>query len=135
HMAQMAFLYMALPIMLIRGLPVWMWERIVNLPVIRPIFNFFTQTLVALMLFNSLFTLYHIPAIFDYSKSAQLVHISVVVFLFFAAFIMWWPLVTPLKEHNKLMPLLKMGYLLVSVVFISIACALIIFSTNPLFAS
>src|SRR5699024_7565708 len=31
HMAQMAFLYMALPIMLIRGLPVWMWERIVNL--------------------------------------------------------------------------------------------------------
>src|SRR5699024_8382990 len=71
HMAQMAILYMVLPIFIIRGLPVWFWKSLVNTPIIKPLFNFFTTPLVALMIFNSSFALYHIPAIFDYSKTAQ----------------------------------------------------------------
>lgn len=135
HMAQMALLYMVFPIFIIRGLPVWMWEKVIHLPVINILFRFFTIPLIALMIFNSSFTLYHIPAIFDYSKTSQFIHITVIIFLLIAAFFMWWPIVTPIKKHDRLMPLLKMGYLLVSIVFISIACALIIFASNPLFAS
>ena len=70
HMIQMALLYFVAPILLIRGLPEWVWKRIVNYPVIRPLFRFFTLPLVALAVFNSLFPLYHIPLIFDYSKSS-----------------------------------------------------------------
>lgn len=135
HMTQMAFLYMVLPILIIRGIPVWAWNKMLNLPVIRQIFCFFTVPLVALMIFNSSFALYHIPAVFDYSKSSQFIHIGAVIFLLLTAFFMWWPIVTPIKEQNKMMPLLKMGYLLISIVLVSIACALIIFARDPLFAS
>src|SRR5699024_12749293 len=33
HMIQMALLYFLVPIMLIRGLPVWMWRRFIKLPI------------------------------------------------------------------------------------------------------
>lgn len=135
HMAQMAILYMALPIFLIRGLPVWVWEKFVNLPLIKPVFNFLRMPLLALMIFNASFAIYHVPAIFDFSKTSQFIHIAVIIYLFTTAFIMWWPIVTPIKSHNQLVPLIKMGYLIGSIVIITIPCALMIFSSSPLFAA
>lgn len=133
HMLQMVILYLIFPIFIIKGIPVWMWRKIVNAPVIRPIVKLLTKPLIALILFNVLFSLYHMPAIFDYSKSSQFAHTSILLVLLFFAFIMWWPIVTPLKEFDTLIPLLKMGYLVASAAIITIACALIIFASTPLF--
>jgi len=135
HMVQMSILYFVVPIFIIRGLPVWMLEKFIELPIVKPIFRFATRPLIALAIFNSFFTVYHLPVIFDFSKETQFVHAFIVVFLFIAALFMWWPIVTPLKEHNKMQPLLKMGYLLASIFMVSIACALLIFSSNALYMS
>lgn len=133
HMAQMAILYLIIPILFIRGLPTWLIERFINIRVIKPIFNFFTHPMIALALFNSLFAVYHLPAIFDFSKSSQVAHVSITAGLFILALFMWWPIVTPIKKYNRLIPLLKMIYLVISIFVISIACALIIFASEPLF--
>jgi|SRR5690625_1566639 len=133
HMTQMAILYFVIPIFLIRGLPEWALRSFVTLPVIKPIFKLATQPIIALAVFNCLFAMYHIPMIFDFTKSYQSVHIVVTLFLFITAIFMWWPIVNPLKEYNTLQPLLKMGYLLGSVFIVAIACALIIFASKPLF--
>src|SRR5699024_10982399 len=71
HMIQMALLYFLVPIMLIRGLPVWMWRMFIKLPIINPLFRFFTLPLIALALFNGLFPIYHIPVIFDFSNRSE----------------------------------------------------------------
>ncbi len=133
HMVQMAILYMVIPIFFIRGLPTWMIERFIELPVIKPIFKFFTHPLIALAVFNSLFSIYHLPVLFDFSKQSQTAHIGITILLFILAIFMWWPIVTPLKSYDKLNPLIKMGYLLGSILIISIACALMIFSTKSLY--
>lgn len=133
HMTQMALFYMVFPIFMIRGIPGWVWKKFINIKSIKPILKFFTIPLIALMLFNSLFALYHIPAIFDFSKSSKLAHEAIKVFLLITSFFMWWPLLQPFKIKDKMNPLLKMAYLLVSIVIISIACALMIFSTAPLY--
>lgn len=133
HMIQMAILYFIIPIFIIRGLPEWMLRKFIALPIVKPIFKIVTQPIIALAVFNSFFAMYHLPLIFDFTKSHQVIHIIVTLFLFVTAFFMWWPIVTPLKEHNKLQPLLKMAYLLGSILMVSIACALIIFATVPLF--
>src|SRR5699024_4069136 len=70
HMNQMAFLYCLVQIMLIRGLPVWMWRSFIKLPIINPLFRFFTLPLIALALFNGFLPIYHIPVIFDFSKAS-----------------------------------------------------------------
>jgi|SRR5699024_7514108 len=133
HMAQMAVLYLVIPILFIRGIPTWLIEKFIELPVLKPVLKFFTMPIIALGLFNSLFAIYHLPAIFDFSKSSQLAHISITSGLFVLALFMWWPIVTPIKKYNRLAPLLKMIYLVISIFVISIACALIIFASEPLF--
>lgn len=133
HMTQMALFYLLFPILIIRGLPNWMWEKIINIKGLKAFFKFATIPLIALLVFNSLFALYHIPAVFDFSKSSQLIHESIKIFLLITAFFMWWPVVTPLERKNNLNPLLKMIYLIGSTVIISIACALLIFSSTPMY--
>jgi len=135
HMIQMAILYFVVPIFIIRGLPTWMIERFIHLPVVNPLFKLFTHPLIALALFNSLFAIYHLPVIFDFSKSSQIAHTGITIFLFILAIFMWWPIVTPLKAYDKLNPLIKMGYLLGSILIVSIACALMIFATKPLYSA
>ena len=133
HMIQMALLYFLVPIMLIRGLPVWMWRRFIKLPIINPLFRFFTLPLIALALFNGLFPIYHIPVIFDFSKASPTAHFIITLGLFIFAVFMWWPVVTPVKEMDVLQPLLKIGYLILSLFLVSIACALIIFADEPIY--
>jgi len=133
HMAQMAILYMIIPVLFIKGLPVWLIESFINKKGIKPIIHFFTHPIIALGLFNSLFAIYHLPAIFDFSKSSQVAHVFITTLLFILALFMWWPIVTPIERYNKLNPLLKIIYLVISIFIISIACALIIFANVPLF--
>lgn len=133
HMAQMAILYLIIPILFIRGIPTWLIEWFIEIPVIKQLFNFFTNPIIALALFNSLFAIYHLPAIFDFSKSSVVAHISITTLLFILSLFMWWPIVTPIKKYNRLNPLLKMIYLVISIFIVSIACALIIFANIPLF--
>lgn len=133
HMLQMALLYLAFPIFIIRGIPNWIWEKVIQFPVVDKIFAFFTKPLMSLLVFNSLFAIYHVPAIFDYSKSSQFAHVLISLILLITAFFMWWPIITPLKEENRMNPLVKMAHLIVSTLIISIACALIIFSYDPMY--
>lgn len=135
HMAQTAILYFVISIFFIRGLPIWMWEKFVNIKIVKKIMKVTTHPLIALVLFNSLFSMYHLPVIFDYTKTHLIVHSTVTIVLFILSMNMWWPILSPLKEHATLNPLLKMAYLIGSILIISIACALMIFSTKSLYTS
>lgn len=133
HMLQMVVLYFIFPVFIIKGIPAWMWKKVVYAPVIAPIVKVLTNPLVSLMLFNSLFAFYHMPSVFDFSKSSIVAHTAITLILLFFAFTMWWPIITPLKEFDTLTPLLKMGSLVASAAIVSIPCALIIFASSPVF--
>lgn len=135
HMLQMAILYLLFPMLIIRGIPVWMFEKFIALPYINKVFKVVTIPLISLGMFSSLFTMYHIPLVFDFSKSSQVAHVSITLLLLLTAFIMWWPIVSPIKELSLQNPLLKMAYLLGNILMVSIACALIIFATEPLYTA
>ncbi|HLR01915.1 MAG TPA: cytochrome c oxidase assembly factor CtaG [Virgibacillus sp.] len=135
HMMQMAIYYLVFPILIIKGIPAWIWKKVVNISGVKQVINVLTNPIIALLLFNGLFSLYHIPAIFDFSKSSQLAHASIGLVILVAAFVIWWPIMTPLEEYNTMRPILKIGYIFASIVLLSPACALIIFADHPLFAA
>ena len=135
HMTQMALFYMVFPIFMIRGIPKGIWLKIINVKGLKGFLKIMTIPLIALVVFNSLFALYHIPVIFDFSKSSKFAHELIKIFLLITSFFMWWPVLQPLNKNKDMNPLLKMAYLLGSIVIISIACALMIFSTEPLYAT
>lgn len=133
HMIQMAFLYLLIPHFLIRAIPKWMWERILSFRLMKLMFRFFTKPLIALVLFNGIFSLYHIPIVFDTVKTNVWYHSIYTVILFLLAIFMWWPLVNRMDRENQLSGLKKVAYLFADSVLITPACALIIFSKTPMF--
>lgn len=135
HMAQVAIYLLVFPIFIIKGIPEWIWEEVFNLRGLKTILKIFSQPLVALILFNLLFSLYHMPIIFDFSKSSRPLHWTISIIMLFMAFMLWWNILTPLKQYERLQPLLKMLYLLGSAALITPACALIIFADQPLFSA
>ena len=135
HMVQMAFLLLLVPPLLIMGIPSWVWRKFINLPVIKPVFHFFTKPMLALILFGLVFSFYHIPMIFDFVKTSSSIHATVNVILFVSAIFYWWPVVNNLEGSYKFHGLKKLGYLFGLSVLMTPACALIIFSSSPFYAT
>src|SRR5699024_3373216 len=129
HMIQMCILYFVIPIFFIRGLPTWMIEKMIHQPIVKPLSRFFTDPLIPLGIFTMRFAMYHLPHIFDFSHSHFGFDCGITIVLFVFSIFMWWSIVTPLKAYKRLNPLIQMGYLLGSILIISIACALMIFAT------
>src|SRR5690625_3691726 len=135
HMTQLDVYFLVFPIFIIKGVPVWIWRKVINAPIIKPIYKFFSNPIIALISFNLLFSIYHMPVIFNFSKSSQFVHSSISIIILFTAFMMWWMVLAPIKEHDKLPALVKMGYIFANAALITPACVLIIFASDPLFSA
>jgi putative membrane protein len=135
HMVQMAVLYLLIPPLLIVGIPSWLWQFIIKQPVVKQIFQFGTKPLIALILFNGMFSFYHMPMIFDVIKTDETLHGIYTFVLFIFAIFMWWPLVNKLPGENRLHGLKKVGYIFADGVLLTPACALIIFAESPMYAT
>ena len=135
HMVQMAFLLLLMPILVIKGIPWWVWKVVIEAPVVRNLFNLFTKPVVAAFVFAMMFSLYHIPVVFDAIKLNETFHGIFTFVLFLAAFFMNWPLVNSVEGQPKMKNLFKIGYIIANAVLITPACALIIFNPEPMYAT
>lgn len=135
HMLQMALFLLLFPILVIKGIPLWIWKKILETKVIGSMIKLLTKPLISLLLFNGLFSVYHLPVVFDFSKSSPIWHFLIHGVLLIAAFIVFIPLLLPFKEINTMHPLLKVGYIFANGVLITPACALIIFAGTPVFSA
>lgn len=135
HMIQMAVLYLVIPPIFVVAIPNWMWRKVLNISIIKPLFSFFTKPLIALILFNGLFSFYHIPLIFDAIKMNMWFHAGYTILLFLFAIFMWWPLINRLPEYQSINGLMKVGYIFANGILLTPACALIIFADAPMYAT
>ncbi|WP_053366074.1 cytochrome c oxidase assembly factor CtaG [Bacillus sp. FJAT-27245] len=135
HMIQMACLFLIVPPLLIMGIPPWIWRTVLGSPGFNKIFSFLTKPMIALIVFNGMFSLYHVPFVFDAVKQSLLLHAGYTGTLFFLAIIMWWPIVAELPEYQTLSGLKKIAYIFADGILLTPACALIIFTNSPLYAT
>ncbi|APH05381.1 cytochrome c oxidase assembly factor CtaG [Bacillus weihaiensis] len=133
HMTQMAILYLVVPPLLILGIPNWLWKTLIYRPVIKPILKVLTNPIIALILFNGIFSIYHVPLVFDFVKTDPVYHSIMSTVIFFGAMLMWWPLLNTLPDWKSLTGIKKVGYIFADGVLLTPACALIIFATDPLY--
>jgi len=135
HMTQMAILYLIVPQFLLLGIPTKLYEKIFKKKTIKKTVTFLTKPVVSLIMFNGLFSFYHVPMIFDVVKTNMILHAIVTSVIFFAALMMWWPIVMKLPGWPTLSGVKKLGYIFADGVLLTPACALIIFADTPLFAT
>lgn len=137
HMVSMALSYLIAPPLLMLGLPVWLWTKIVSFLGRSPLrhLKFLTHPIVAAVVFNGLFSIYHLPVVHDYVMLHFGVHRLYYLVLFIASALMWWTLVKPLPAQGEVQGLKKMGFIFLNMVLLTPACGLIIFAPEPLYAT
>lgn len=52
HMIQMAIYYLIVPILIIKGIPAWIWRKVVGAPGIAPVIRFLTKPVISLLLLD-----------------------------------------------------------------------------------
>ncbi|WP_308128734.1 cytochrome c oxidase assembly factor CtaG [Bacillus sp. sid0103] len=135
HMIQMAALVLVVPPILILSIPNWFWRKVFTVGTINSVFKVLTKPLIALIIFNGLFSFYHVPIIFDHVMQNAWLHAGYSILLFFVATFMWWPLLNQLPEHQTLTGLKKVGYIFADGILLTPACALIIFADTPMYST
>lgn len=85
--------------------------------------------LISIGFFNILFSMYHLPIIFDYIMVHHFVHKIVHSLLVISCFLMWYPLL-----NNYWNPIKKIGYIFANGILLTPACALIIFTDKILYS-
>jgi putative membrane protein len=104
---------------------------------IRVVFHFLTGPVVAVVIFNAVMVLWHIPVLFDLAENNQLVHVWLMHSSFFLAGVLFWLQFIPSPPFRSRMPVLgrAAALLATNVVMIIIAMALSIFATHSLYGA
>ncbi|MET3728870.1 putative membrane protein [Fictibacillus halophilus] len=134
HMVQMAVLYLMIAPLMILAIPEVKWKDwLSKKTILTRIFTFLTKPLLALLIFNAVFSLYHIPLVFDAAVSNPVIHYGYHALLLITAYTMWWPVLCPVKELDTLSDIKKIGYVFANGVLMTPACALIMFADFQLY--
>lgn len=133
HMTQMALLLLIVAPMLIMGIPNWVWAKIFEVKIIDKAFRFFTKPLISVFLFAIMFSAYHYPMVLDYVKLSLSLHALFTITIFMSGIFLWWPVVNTLEGQPRLHGLKKIGYIILSAILVTPACALIIFADVPVY--
>lgn len=134
HMLTMAFAYIIAPPMLLAGTPGWLIQPIGSMPGFRRL-KFLLHPIVALLLFNLAFSMYHVPAVHDSIMLNYTVHTLYYLLLLIASILMWFPVICPVKSMDRLAGFKKMGFIFANSVLLMPACALIIFADEPMYST
>lgn len=136
HMTQMVFAYFIATPLFLLGIPSWMFRALIERfrsPLTERAFRYVWSPIVALFLFNGLFSFYHVPIVFDTLMQSAGLHSLYEYLLLFASALMWWHMIAPIPSLSPLSDLRRIGYIFANGILITPACALIIFAGAPLY--
>ena len=133
HMVQHLLLTLVAPPLLIVGTPAWMLRPLVTVPRVFRVARIATLPVVAFVMFNAVFVLWHIPALYDLALRERGVHILEHLMFLVAAVMMWWPVLGRLPELPRPSYLVQMLYLFVHPTVPAVLGAIITFSDGVLY--
>ena len=131
HMIEHMALSLIVPPLLLAGTPWWLMRAF--LAPFMPVVKFVTRPLIALLLFNGWLALMHVPAVVELMVTNELFHLFAHGVLFVTAIIMWWPVMDPIPDTERLTPFGKMGYLFLQSLVPTIPASFMTLGSTPLY--
>ncbi|HYN83290.1 MAG TPA: cytochrome c oxidase assembly protein [Gemmatimonadaceae bacterium] len=102
HMVQHLLLTLAMPPLLMAGIPGWMLRPLLKNPALAGIARKVTKPIVCYTIFNVVIAAWHIPVFYNSAMASHNIHIVEHLMFMSAAVLMWWPLMSPLPELPRL---------------------------------
>ena len=102
HMFQAVTLITVCAPLLLYACPAWLVQPLFANPFARPIVRVLTQPVIASLLFNMTFLLWHAPLFFNFAlNNGTFYHVMMVSFLL-TSLLNWWPLIGPVRELHRM---------------------------------
>jgi putative membrane protein len=110
HMVQHMLLMLIMPPFLLMGLPPWLIRKALEKPRVASVARVLTHPVVAYLAYNVTFIGWHIPQMYNWALVSHSFHIVQHLMFMAVATMMWWPVVNPVPELEKIPtgPLLMM---------------------------
>ncbi|HEX9606493.1 MAG TPA: cytochrome c oxidase assembly protein [Gemmatimonadaceae bacterium] len=102
HMVQHLLLTLAVPPLLLAGVPGWMLRPVLSRPQIAPIARFLTRAPICFVVFTLVIAVWHLPPFYNAAMANHNLHILEHLMFMGAAVLMWWPLMSQLPEFPRL---------------------------------
>ena len=133
HMLQHVMLTLIAPPLLIIGTPDWLLRPLLRPNLVFRMARLFTHPILAFATFNIIFSLWHMPSLYNLSVTNHGVHIGEHLLFIATAVLMWWPLTSRMPELPRINYPLQMAYLFLLSVAQIIVFAAIVFASEPLY--
>jgi putative membrane protein len=102
HMVQHLLLTLAVPPLLLAGVPGWMLRPVLSRSPIAPGVRFFTRAPICFVVFTIVIAVWHLPPFYNAAMANHNLHILEHLMFMGAAVLMWWPLMSQLPEFPRL---------------------------------
>ena len=135
HMVQHVILTLVVPPLLLLGTPGWLIRPLIQSPLVLRTLRFLTYPVAAALIFNGVFAIWHVPAIYEAGLDHTSVHIIQHLLFMATATLMWWPILSPLSELPRLPYASQVLYLFVLSVPPAVIGGLITFADSVLYGT
>jgi putative membrane protein len=131
HMVEHLTLALLVPPLFLIGIPAWLWGAILK-PVV-PTLRRLTHPMIGLFLFNIVFAATHWPPIIGLQNRSEWWHFAGHLVLMISAFIMFWPVLSPVEAIPRLAPFRQIGYLFLVTILPTIPASFLTFTNMFLY--
>ena len=111
YIFQQMLLVFVVPPLLLFGLPGWMLRPLMLNRLVEPVARVITRPLFAYLLFAAVFTLIHYPVVCDRVCHVHPFYGNLHALLLFVGTLLWWPLLSPLPEYQRMTYPMQIMYL------------------------
>lgn len=134
HMLQHLLLILGVAPLLLVGLPDWLLESVLRSLGLLPVARFLLKPVPAFLLFNVVFSLSHIPSIYDLTLASKPLHDAEHLLYVFTAIVMWMPVLSPAPRLlPRYPPLAQVLYLFFQTIPAGVTGALISQAPAPFY--
>jgi cytochrome c oxidase assembly factor CtaG len=133
HAVQLFLLITAVAPLLLAGLPEWLVARLLLREEWRAATRSLFFPLVAVLAFNGIILLWHIPRLYEASLHNLGLHNLQLLCILLAGMVDWWPLLTPMDRHTRLASPFQILYLGAESLPLDLFGLITIFSRAPFY--
>ena len=133
HMVQHMLLTLVMPPLLLAGLPAWIARPVLARRGGRGVARFLTHPAAAFAVYNVVYIGWHFPGMYNLALEVHALHIGQHLMFIAAAVMMWWPVVSPVPELDRLTSPMKVLYIFAFGIPMSVVAAFVTLATTPLY--
>lgn len=133
HMVQhLTYSMIAAPLLLL-GMPAWLLRRLLAPRWLFATVRTLSRFIPALVIFNVILVFTHWPLVVNASLESEVAHLGLHALWFVSSLIVWMPIVSPLPEIPRLVPVMRIFYLFAWSIVPTVPASFLTFGSAPLY--